>query len=289
MQTKVPIIIAIVFGIFAFIGIQQYLKSQQRKDSYATVLIVKNAKKKGETLRQEDIGETKIDLATAQRARGIASPSDRGLYIGSTVAVDMQQNDLLFEQSLEKTVATAENFTFDTKLQDGERAISIDIEEAGSLPSFLRVGDRVDVLATIEVPDKTVRTITVPNQGPQTIEEFSYRPTTVYMFENVKVLAIGNEFVETPGINLSRPRNTGASTDITIAVTPYEAQILTFAMRVGLKEGGAMSSAAVFTLLLRKQTDQDVVNPRKEVTYQDVLNMTELTRLQSERSERMRQ
>lgn len=288
MQTKVPIIIAIVFGIFAFLGIQQYLKSQQQKKEYATVLVLKTERKKGDSLRQEDIGETQIDAVTYNKIRGIALPKDKGLYIGSKVASDMQQNDILLEQSLEKAVATAEMFTFDTKLQDGERAISIDIDEAGSLGSFLRVGDRVDILATLQVPDKTVRTITVPNQGPQTIEEFSFRPTTVYLFENVKVLAIGEEFVERPGLDPSKPRHTGASTNVTIAVTPREAQILTFAMRVGLQGTAGMGETAVFTLLLRKQTDPGTIAPRGEVTYQDVLNLTELTRLQSERSDRMR-
>lgn len=288
MQTKVPIIIAIVFGIFAFLGIQQYLKSQQQRTQMTTVLVLKTERKKGEALRIEDIGEATIDAATAGKIRGLARPQDKGLYVGSRVAADMQPNDVLLDQSVEKSVSNVETFTFDTKLQDGERAISIDIEKGGSLTSFLRVGDRVDIIATLQVPDKTVRTITVPNQGPQTIEEFSYRPTTVYMFENVKVLAIGEDFVETPGINMARPRRSGGMQNITIAVTPREAQILTFAMRVGLREGGNLTDTAVFTLLLRKQTDPGTISPRTEVTYQDVLNLTELSRLQTERSDRMK-
>lgn len=288
MQTKVPIIIAIVFGIFAFLGIKQYLDSQRQRTQMTTVLVLKTERKKGEALRIEDIGEATIDAATAGKIRGLARPQDKGLYVGSRVAADMQPNDVLLDQSVEKSVSNVETFTFDTKLQDGERAISIDIEKGGSLTSFLRVGDRVDIIATLQVPDKTVRTITVPNQGPQTIEEFSYRPTTVYMFENVKVLAIGEDFVETPGINMARPRRSGGMQNITIAVTPREAQILTFAMRVGLREGGNLTDTAVFTLLLRKQTDPGTINPRTEVTYQDVLNLTELSRLQTERSDRMK-
>ncbi|MEO8377086.1 MAG: Flp pilus assembly protein CpaB [Candidatus Sumerlaeota bacterium] len=287
MQTKVPIIIAIVFGIFAFLGIQQYLKSQQQKKEFAWVLVLKTERKKGEALRQEDIGETQIDAATFNKVRGIAQPKDKGLYIGNKLALDMQQNDILFDQSIEKAVATAETFTFDTKLQDGERAVSLDMDGAGQLGSFLRVGDRVDILATLQVPDKSVRTITVPNQGPQTIEEFTYRPTTVFLFENVKVLAIGDEYAEMPGINVAKPRRSG-NTSVTIAVTPYEAQILTFSMRVGLRDGASVSDVAVFTLLLRKQSDFGTVAERKEVTYQDVLNMTELKRLQAERNERVR-
>jgi len=288
MQTKVPIIIAIVFGIFAFLGIKQYLDSQRQRTQMTTVLVLKTERKKGEALRIEDIGEATIDAATAGKIRGLARPQDKGLYVGSRVAADMQPNDVLLDQSVEKSVSNVETFTFDTKLQHGERAISIDIEKGGSLTSFLRVGDRVDIIATLQVPDKTVRTITVPNQGPQTIEEFSYRPTTVYMFENVKVLAIGEDFVETPGINMARPRRSGGMQNITIAVTPREAQILTFAMRVGLREGGNLTDTAVFTLLLRKQTDPGTINPRTEVTYQDVLNLTELSRLQTERSDRMK-
>lgn len=288
MQTKVPIIIAIVFGIFAFLGIKQYLDSQRQRTQMTTVLVLKTERKKGEALRIEDIGEATIDAATAGKIRGLARPQDKGLYVGSRVAADMQPNDVLLDQSVEKSVSNVETFTFDTKLQDGERAISIDIEKGGSLTSFLRVGDRVDIIATLQVPDKTVRTITVPNQGPQTIEEFSYRPTTVYMFENVKVLAIGEDFVETPGINMARPRRSGGMQNITIAVTPREAQILTFAMRVGLREGGNLTDTAVFTLLLRKQTDPGTISPRTEVTYQDVLNLTELSRLQTERSDRMK-
>jgi Flp pilus assembly protein CpaB len=288
MQTKVPLIIAIVFGIFAFVGIQQYLKSKEKVEAMSTVLAMARARNKGEQLLKDDIARTVIPLSVREKLTGFCDPNNQGLYIGNELAVDMKPGDILMEQSFKQMIPEAETFTFDTKLQEGERAISVEIDSAGALGSFLRIGDRVDILANLEVPDKSVRTITVPNQGPQTIEELTFRPTTVFLFENVKVLAIGDEFVETPGLSMQRTRSMGSTTTVTIAVTPREAQILSFAMRHGRKDTSGGSSSVTFTLLLRKQTDPGTVSPRQEVTYSDVLNMTDLQKLQGLRNDRIK-
>lgn len=289
MQTKIPLIISIVFGIIAFVGINQYLQSKDVKPELRRVLVMARQRSAGDQLQKEDLQFSTVPKSVTDKIAGFCDPNNLGLYIGNTLAVEMPVGAILFESSFKRELTSAESFRFDSKLEEGERAISLQVDDVGALGSFLSVGDRVDILANLEVPDKTTRTITIPNQGTQTIEDMTYRPTTVFLFENVKVLAIGEDYVETPG--LARMRAAGGasgSTTVTIAATPREAQILSFAMRHGLKSSVGSSSEVTFTLLLRKQTDSGTVTPRQEVTYSDVLNLTELQKLQGMRNERVK-
>ena len=78
-----------------------------------------------------------------------------------------------------------------------------------------------DILANLEVPQTTIRTVSIPNQGVQEVPETTYTPSTLFLLESVKVLAVGTTYLdpESP-IGMSETVGIGGgASSITIAAT----------------------------------------------------------------------
>lgn len=279
MKEKLPLIVAIVFGIIAFVGINSYLKKQDQPTQVATVLVVNKALAKGDRLAMDDVGRLQVPRDMVRNLSGYFIPGNESLLVGMVLAKDMKPNEPIFEGNFILPEDAPRVRRFSEKLRVGERAISLPVDSPGSVSNFIRVDDRVDILANIAVPEQVVRTFTVPNEGVQEVTDTEYRATTLFMFENVKVLAVGDMFEELEDDRLGG----GGGGNVTIAVTPREAQILAWAMRNGTGEFGG--SQVTFTLLLRSQQDKGYVYPRELVTYKDLLDLTRMQELQELRLE----
>ena len=112
-------------------------------------------------------------------------------------------------------------------IPSGKRAISVAVNEVVGVAGFVKPGDRVDVLATMDSPD-------------------SDSAVTTTVLQNVEVLAIAQDMEERVD---KEPKVT---TTVTLAVTLAEAQRLTLAEETG-----------VLRLALRPETaaDKECVNP----------------------------
>jgi pilus assembly protein CpaB len=112
-------------------------------------------------------------------------------------------------------------------IPSGKRAISVAVNEVVGVAGFVKPGDRVDVLATMDSPD-------------------SDSAVTTTVLQNVEVLAIAQDMEERVD---KEPKVT---TTVTLAVTLAEAQRLTLAEETG-----------VLRLALRPETaaDKEWVNP----------------------------
>ncbi len=112
-------------------------------------------------------------------------------------------------------------------IPSGKRAISVAVNEVVGVAGFVKPGDRVDVLATMDSPD-------------------SDSAVTTTVLQNVEVLAIAQDMEERVD---KEPKVT---TTVTLAVTLAEAQKLTLAEETG-----------VLRLALRPETaaDKEWVNP----------------------------
>ncbi|MCD6352510.1 MAG: Flp pilus assembly protein CpaB [Armatimonadetes bacterium] len=129
---------------------------------------------------------------------------------------------------------------------DGMRAVTVALDEVSGISFLAKPGDRVDVLATFDLPDDTVVTRTV--------------------LQDVEVLAVGTEIVPEPEPSATseegkaRPKSKRQQqTTATLAVTPDEAQKLVLAdskgkIRLALRRAGDSTLAAAPAVTLTDLT-----------------------------------
>lgn len=287
MQGKLPLIIAIVFGLIAFVGIGRYLQQQNQPEEVVRVIVANKSLEVGHTLSRTDLGYLVVPASLMRGVRGYYRPGDEALLSGQTVIQSLGQNGMILEAHIRREFDTQGARTkFSSLLNQGERAVSIPLDSEGMVSQFVRPGDRVDILANMDIPDVIEERIEIPNAMPQIISREVSRPTTVYLFQNVQVLAVGSDFLQPNILEAASAQRGRAARSVTIAVTPEEAQLLSFAMRYGNSAGSAIGGDITFTLSLRRDDDRDIVEFPDLVTFADVTNLGELRRLQIQRDSR---
>jgi pilus assembly protein CpaB len=107
----------------------------------------------------------------------------------------------------------------------GKRAITISVDNISALAGMIKAGDYVDVIAMVPVPVNTP-------DGKQVVQ-----PITTPLFQNVLVLAVGQETSTTPK-QVSRYRKEAeekkeVSPLITLALGPQEANLIAFVQEQG--------------------------------------------------------
>jgi len=285
--------VALVLGVISFAGIGKYMSDLVKKNTivYDDVLITKTAVKAGDILTPEKLGTKKLPREAVERMVGVYRPADKSLIVGRKASKDMSAEEPIYKVALEATNLRAEGKRFVRLLQRGERAISLPLESGGSISDFVQPGDRVDILANMEIPKTVIRTVSIPNQGVQEVPETTYTPSTLFLLENVRVLAVGNAYIDPDSpIGMSETVGLASGSTITIAVTPREAQTITFAMRNGSARGGQRGMQVTFTILLRPvgdATTQLDAGARQNVVYDDFLDLAKLEEIQKERNLRV--
>ncbi len=101
----------------------------------------------------------------------------------------------------------------------GKRAISVSVNEVTGVSGFIRPSDRIDVVATVNIP--------VGSGGQESV-----KPYTVLALQDVEVLAVGKsvQVAETEG---GAPKGNVESKTLTLAVEPRQALVLTMAAERG--------------------------------------------------------
>jgi Flp pilus assembly protein CpaB len=285
MQGKLPIIIAVLFGIIAFVGIGKYLRDKAQPPPTRDVLVAAVNKSRGQLINRSDIRIQQYPADLLQGMTGFYTPGNETLLAGRTLTQDIGVNNVILEGHLRREMEnTSAEAQFTSNLQIGQRAISIPLDSEGMVSSFVRPGDRVDILANLDLPEVVEDVIQVPNAMPQVITREVSRPTTAFLFQNVKVLAVGDEYLQ-PNITAEDTGRGRNAKSVTMAVTPEEAQVLSFAMRYGNR--AAMGSQSLtFTLLLRRADDTSTLDDLRLVGYDDFKQLGELGNLQLERNVR---
>ena len=268
MKSKLPIIVALIFGLIGFFSVQQYLSRFKQETPQEQVLVFARSKAKDERIREDDLEAKSIPAEAARALAGLMNPVQRGRVVGSVVTSDMTAGQPVLISSIAPGPEVVENDKFSDLIGAEERAISLPVDNAGMITGLLVPGDRVDVLANLDEIKEVEQEISTPNEGVMKMKVEKRIPTTMFLLENVKVLAVGARFVTNrPGARLSP----SSSNTVTIGVKPREAQILSYAMRNG--SGASDGSEVTFTLLLRNGSDGSKVPLREVVVYNDVVNI----------------
>ena len=230
MKTRLALAASIVLGIIAAIGLRVYmlkLKDEGPTDQPVAVLAAKRALPKGVPIGDPEAIETK--LIPPDLVAGHIQEHQRTLLMGWRPIVNITRGEvLLWNYFISPRDITGEATD---KLKEGERAVTLKVDQVSGVAGLILPGSRVDVLGTFVRQERGA-----PEQGTYT------RP----LLYNIPVLAIDNQ---TSLLTLRRDRRLqqGGYSSITVAVGPRAARLLTFAQSQGQ-----------ISLMLRKPEDAGV-------------------------------
>lgn len=123
---------------------------------------------------------------------------------------------------------------FSIVMPPGKRALTIQVDTLSAVGGLISPGDFVDVIATLRIPEEL------------NAEKAKTKEVITVLFQNLQVLAVGALYKPVGGAELYENRQKSKSVNVTLAVSPDEAALLTFAETNGKLQ-----------LSLRSPTEQD--------------------------------
>ncbi|MFC1850991.1 Flp pilus assembly protein CpaB [candidate division CSSED10-310 bacterium] len=296
MKQRGILILALVLGIAAIILVQMYVKKVETKYSrdydFVTVLVAKQNIAAGTTLENVMIDEKKVPKEYL--SANAVTPKDRELILGQTVSIGLQQDQQISWSDL--GVREAEGLS--GIIKEGERAITIPVDDVSGVAGLLSPNDHVDIIGTFRTPTEMKRKVNVKSGDFTQTAKYDATTATVALLQNVTILAVGTQLggyltddsmampsaqgnkgrfnLDTARSGLRRPTERTYKT-VTLLVTPLEAQILVYASEKG-----------DLTLSLRNPEDLLTEEETQKITFTDIVKPEFIRRTQIQRDERIR-
>lgn len=143
--------------------------------------------------------------------------------------------------------------SFAFKTPPGKRAYTIKIDSLSAVGGLVNPGDSVDVIAQLKIPQEEKSTDKDKKKKPEDVE------VTTVLFQDVLVLAVGPNFRAVATAEAYETRHKALQLSITLALSPEEAALMTFA-----QDNGSMR------LSLRSPSDEE--RPSLQVASWDTLS-----------------
>lgn len=230
LKRLLPVGFAIVMGLVAVGLMQNYLGQQRRlieaerrkieqqlKEVYS-VIVAKREIAEGAAVTAADLTMKEIPKQFIQPYATGKIADLEGLFAMAPFAVN--------EQVLTNKVRRASDVPMSATLSgltpEDRRAITIGTDAVHGVGGFVRPGDMIDILWTVELPE---------NQGGEKV--------TFTLFQNIAVLAVGNEMIG----KIRSEKEPGDRYSVTLSLTPREASILLYAREQGLVQLSLRSRA----------------------------------------------
>jgi len=239
-QKKIYLISGIILSIVGIVLVSFYLKKEREKITQELTGAFKNEYKSLDSIivAKRNIpagvaivsGMLEARVVPQQYIQPQAARSSDNI-VGMKAAVPIQSGEQI---TLSKLIAQGggEGRTLAMRVPVGKRAITISIDKTGGLIGMISAGDYVDVMAVLPIPGMS-------SEGKQVAQA-----TTVSLFQNVLVLAVGREL----GREQKSKGSPGADDSlITLALPSQIANLLSF-----------VSEQAKIRLVLRSPMDDRV-------------------------------
>jgi pilus assembly protein CpaB len=212
-----PLIVAAVLALIAVFMINQYLAQQAQEakkramaaqKNIGSVVIAKQDIPSGVSLKENMLQEVTVykDMLQPRAATSIDRVVDK-----ITIAPFSKGEQIL----MNKVTISGQEGSLSMKIPPGKRAITVTVDNMSSVGGMLRVGDHVDIVGMVPIPVMTA-------DGKQATQMSS-----MPLFQDVLVLAVGQDFTSV-GV-----RKGGDSNQITFALSPQEANLITFVQQQG--------------------------------------------------------
>lgn len=278
MNRKIVLIVSLLLGLAAAFMTRAYVYSKeaslqrekaklQKQYGQREALVFAREVYAGKTLEMKDLA---FGTTYAMNNEDVLSTNDLQSVLGRAVTGDtifkkgtpvrkayLEGNDALLSRGLSKNIPA------------GYRAMSINVTGATSVSGLVKPNDDVDVIATFDYPE-VAQTV----DGSKKFIMKKGDPVTYTILQKVKVLATGREDSSSRALGLygAQASSSGGYSLVTLAVTPREAEILTFAEQ---NKGRLM-------LTLRQKNDLETVTDLPEVNYEKIRE--ELSELNNRRN-----
>jgi pilus assembly protein CpaB len=199
--------IAIVCGIMAALLTYQYI--QKIKISYEPGNLVEVVKANQNIARDSVITPEQIEVAKIPGNYVHADAlGDKRLVVGKTSIREIFAGEQVLKQDLLSSSRNTDRLAYSVPVS--KRAVSIPIDSISGVSGYIRPGDKVDIISTIDIP-----------VGEKPVA-FS-----VYTLQNIEVLAMPNNQTD------DGKKSTVDAKSIVLAVTPAEVQRLVLASEKG--------------------------------------------------------
>jgi len=203
--------IALFCGLIAAFLSYQYL--QEASVRYMPDDLIKVVKASKEIEKDSIISSSDIEVVTMPAK--YTHPDvlrDKQEVVGRVATADISAGEQVLNSKviLDGDVPDRLSYT----IPESKRAVSIPINEISGVSGFIEVGDRVDIIATLDIP-------VTGDKGTEKDETFS-----ILALQNIEVLAIGNN-------SESSKKSSSEDETLTLAVSVQEAQPLVLASERG--------------------------------------------------------
>ena len=277
MKRVLPILVALILAGVAAFGIQQWAQRMGMRGDKFSVVVATRDLREGDTLRQTDLQAASIYAPQTGANPGFwtfvfedyVRPENMGTLTGRAVNREIKAGFPVLRSMLRDIRKERNIRDWKTDIGKDRRGISIPVENIAAVSGLIQVGDHVDILVTVNVPqknDKGERVMTMPVQMGQSTQQVKIpmrnstqtKPMTFYLLQNVELLAVGHN-TQPPELvadqeedvfkALTKQEQAGGS--VTVAVTPQQAMLFAFVNTAGESE---------YMLALRRPGDTNVLD-----------------------------
>ncbi|MBI5416113.1 MAG: Flp pilus assembly protein CpaB [Candidatus Omnitrophica bacterium] len=196
------ILLAVGLGLVATFLTGQYI---QNNIAQQTKVLAKEYTQQSASL-QKELELTKKDIGAL------------GQKYEALVKQVQSQPKVVVAEGAAKAQPPVDQNVFSVVMPPGKRALTIRVDTLSAVGGLINPGDFVDIIATLKVPeDKKI------------VEQGKTKDVVTVLFQDLQVLAIGTLFKPVGGADLYENRQKAGALNVTLAVTPEEAGLLTFA------------------------------------------------------------
>ncbi len=277
MKNKLALILAVVLGLIAVYGFQKVLQNRQKqyqekfkpqRIAAAGQHIPAGTVVTPQMLYKDDVDNLPGKVVTESAITADDIMADDLRFIGQPTNRTLERRDPLrwsyFRQPVEK---------LEQKLNVGERAITLRVDNVTGVAGNLVPGSRVDIIGTFPISTQQGAAARAP--GAAAVPAGATASHTVLLLDYVRILAVDSRTRDEEYVISGGARVKSYST-ITVAVSPLEANLLVYAQQ----EGG-------LTMSLRSPVaDPKEVAAAQEVSDKNLLDLAAAAR--KEREERMK-
>ncbi|MDD3269410.1 MAG: Flp pilus assembly protein CpaB [Syntrophomonadaceae bacterium] len=205
--------IALLFGLAAGLAFYRYL--QDVKELYRPDNLIQVVRAREAISKDSVINEEQVEIATlpAKYVHPDALVKENAV-IGKIATSNISPGEEILKGRLLSAQDSEHRLAYTIPVS--KRAVSIPIDNINGVSGFIEVGDRVDIIGTIDIPLPTT-------QGHETMRTYS-----ILTLQDIEVLAVG----ENPDLAVNQKNPVGAKT-ITLSVSLQEAQPLVLASERG--------------------------------------------------------
>ncbi len=219
MKQKLLLLIAVFFGIIAFVLTYQQLQQEKIKirGQAITTRLVRLAVNKniGEKITEDDIepySETRIKSGLV--VSRVIPWKNRQQIIGRELDSYLAKGSVLQYDDLK--AASRRVFGLNANVKPGMRAKAIAVDSISSMSYLVHPNDRVDIIGTFRFPEM---------RG-----EKDWDTITLTILQNVRVIATGDQWGQKSGTQETRRRSYSS---VTLELSPGDVEIVEFASQKG--------------------------------------------------------